>query len=237
MADPYVYEGTTVLKNLASIRDQDKLDEFESTMVQLALVKLYKESIDVASARSIFEIHKALFSNVYEWAGEKRTINIYKHEQILAGLSVEYSKFGDIDMQLSSVDSEIQKYNWDYISEKKKIEKITRIISSIWQIHPFREGNTRAVATFLFFFMKDKGLKLNTEFLSNNAKFFRNALVLASIGQYSEYQHLETILRDSVIPVEKPAKPDSEKYSTIRGYNLEYYKYNYHSMQDQQTKG
>ncbi|MBR1583318.1 MAG: Fic family protein [Spirochaetales bacterium] len=169
MADPYVYEGTTILKNLADIRDQGKLDEFESTMVQLALVKLYKESIDVASARSIFEIHKALFSNVYEWAGEKRTINIYKHEQILAGLSVEYSKFEDIDKQLSSVDSEIQKYNWDYISEKKKIEKITRIVSSIWQIHPFREGNTRAVATFLFFFMKDKGLKLNTEILSNNA--------------------------------------------------------------------
>ncbi len=237
MADPYVYEGTTILKNLADIRDQGKLDEFESTMVQLALVKLYKESIDVASARSIFEIHKALFSNVYEWAGEKRTINIYKHEQILAGLSVEYSKFEDIDKQLSSVDSEIQKYNWDYISEKKKIEKITRIVSSIWQIHPFREGNTRAVATFLFFFMKDKGLKLNTEILSNNAKFFRNALVLASIGQYSEYQHLEAILQDSVIPVEKPAKPDSEKYSTIRGYNLENYKYNYHSMQDQQTEG
>lgn len=42
MADPYVYEGTTVLKNLAGIKEQEKLDEFESVMVQLALVKLYK---------------------------------------------------------------------------------------------------------------------------------------------------------------------------------------------------
>ena len=45
MADPYVYEGSTVLKNLAGIKDQNKLDEFESTVVQLALVKLYKEGI------------------------------------------------------------------------------------------------------------------------------------------------------------------------------------------------
>lgn len=228
MADPYLYEGTSVLKNLANIREQDKLDEFESTMVQLALVKLYKEGFSASSARSVFAIHKALFSNVYEWAGKPRSINIYKQEQILAGLSVEYSKYGDIEKQLTLVDKEIAKYNWDYISEKKKIEKITRIIASIWQIHPFREGNTRTVATFLFFFMKEKGLKLNTEFLSNNAKFFRNALVLASIGQYSEYQHLETILEDSVASVDTT----SEKYSTIRGYNLKDYKYNYHSIQD-----
>ena len=46
-------------------------------------------------------IHYFIFKNVYEWAGEKRTINIYKHEQILAGLSVEYSKSEDIDKQLS----------------------------------------------------------------------------------------------------------------------------------------
>ena len=63
MADPYVYEGSTVLKNLAGIKDQNKLDEFESTVVQLALVKLYKERIETSSAKSIFLIHKALFEN------------------------------------------------------------------------------------------------------------------------------------------------------------------------------
>lgn len=228
MADPYVYEGTTVLKNLAGIKEQEKLDEFESVMVQLALVKLYKDGIDASSANCIFDIHKALFSNVYEWAGEIRTMNIYKQEQILAGLSVEYSKFRDIKKHLADVDSLITKYNWDYMSPKKKTEKIARIIASIWQIHPFREGNTRTVATFLYFFMKEKGLILNTEFLSQNAKFFRNALVLASIGKYSEYQHLESIINDSLLSKRKTTDT-SDKYLTIRGYNLKDYKYNYHS--------
>lgn len=228
MADSYVYEGTTVLKNLADLHDQDKLDEYESTMVQLSLVSLYKKTITVSSSHSIFEIHKELFANVYEWAGQKRTINIYKQEQILAGLSVEYSKYNMIEKDLSAIDVRISKTNWDYVSAKKKIEIISRIVASIWQVHPFREGNTRAVATFLYFFMKDKGLKLNTDFLSNHAKFFRNALVLASIGQYSEFQHLENILNDSVL--NEPDEQTKDKYSTIKGYNLDEYKYNYHSV-------
>ena len=71
MADPYVYEETSVLKNLADIRDQDKLNDFESTMVQLSLIKLYKDGVDASSSSAVFAIHRALFSNVYEWAGEK----------------------------------------------------------------------------------------------------------------------------------------------------------------------
>ena len=232
MADPYVYEGTSILRNLADIRDQSKLDDFESTMVQLSLIKMYKEGVKTSSSKAVFDIHRALFSNVYEWAGEKRTMNIYKQEQVLAGLSVEYAKFNEIDKQLVAVDKEISKINWATISEKKKIEKITRIIASIWQIHPFREGNTRTVATFLYFFMKEKGLKLNPDFLSSNAKYFRNALVLASIGQYSEYQHLEKILNDSILPEKDLKGTPSDKYSTINGYDLKNYKYNYHSAKD-----
>lgn len=232
MADPYIYEGTSVLKNLADIRDQDKLNDFESTMVQLSLIKLYKDGVDASSSSAVFAIHKALFSNVYEWAGEKRTMNIYKQEQVLAGLSVEYAKYNEIEKQLKAVDKEISKTNWGNCSEKKKIEKITRIIASIWQLHPFREGNTRTVATYLYFFMKEKGLKLNPDFLSSNAKFFRNALVLASIGQYSEYKHLEKILYDSILPEKDLKGTPSNKYSTINGYDLKNYKYNYHSAKD-----
>ena len=80
--------------------------------------------------------------------------------------------------------------------------------------------------------MKEKGLKLNPDFLSSNAKFFRNALVLASIGQYSEYQHLEKILNDSILPEKDLKGTPSNKYSTINGYDLKNYKYNYHSAKD-----
>ena len=108
------------------------------------------------------------------------------------------------------------------------INKIVKIISSIWQVHAFREGNTRVVTLFLYYFLKKLGFKVNREFIDKHAKYFRNALVLASIGEYSEYNYLEEILKDSI----SFKIVDDElniKYQTIKGYNLDKYEYNYHS--------
>lgn len=231
MSDPYVYEGTNVLINLKGIKDQSKLDDFESTMANLALTKLYKSNPDVSSVFSIFDIHKTLFEKVYSWAGEKRSINIYKQEEVLVGLSVEYSKADKIEIDLRKIDKEYSKINWEYLSKEKKIEKVVRLSSAVWQVHPFREGNTRTISVFIFFLMKKLNLELNNQFLAEHAKFFRNALVLASIGQYSEFNHLENLLSDaSSIQIIK--SEDKNKYSSIKGYDLKNYKYNYHSVKE-----
>lgn len=228
MADPYVYEGTTVLKNLIGTKDQSILDDYETTVVQAALLHIYKTaSFDTSSTQCIFKIHEMLFSNVYDWAGRKRTMNIYKQEQILAGLSVEYSKFEKIETELKKVDRMIATANWDQMSQKKKYEKIAKITARIWQIHPFREGNTRTVSTFLFFFAQKVGIEIDMRFLEKNTKYFRNALVLASLGQYSELNHLVSIIEGSS-SANTISKVQND-YSSIKGYNLDNYKYNYHT--------
>ena len=43
--DPYVYDDTNVLKNLANIKEQHKLDDYETTMVNLGIIKLLKSNI------------------------------------------------------------------------------------------------------------------------------------------------------------------------------------------------
>ena len=51
--------------------------------------------------------------------------------------------------------------------------------------------------------------------------------MLASIGEYSEYNYLEEILEDTI-----GFKVDDDlniKYQTIKDYNLDKYEYNYHS--------
>lgn len=42
--DPYVYEETNVLKNISNIKDQTKLDNYETTMVNLGIIKLLKSN-------------------------------------------------------------------------------------------------------------------------------------------------------------------------------------------------
>ena len=226
--DPYVYDDINVLKNLANIKKQNKLDDYETTMVNLGIIKLLKSDNEIVKVNDIFLIHKILFENVYDWAGDKRIINIYKTEPILNGLSVTYSDYKKIDFDLNKIQKDIDYTKWETLSKNEMINRIVKIISSIWQVHSFREGNTRVVTLFLYFFLKNLGFKVNREFIHRHAKYFRNALVLASIGEYSEYNYLEEILKDSIIF--KIVDEDLNiKYQTIKGYNLDKYEYNYHS--------
>ena len=228
MKDPYVYEGTNVLINLANIKEQEKLDNYETTLSRIAIVELLKKPIDIKSTKDIFEIHERLFKEIYSWAGKARTINIYKNEPVLNGLSVNYSDHTCINKDLNKIQKEIESFNWQSSSKKEMLAKIVRIISGIWQVHAFREGNTRTVCIFLYFFMKKHNLKLNVDFIGEHSKYFRNALVLASIGEYSEYDHLEMILSDA-ISIKKIIGVE-EKYQIIKDYNLEKYEYNYHHL-------
>ena len=230
MRDPYVYEGTNVLINLANIKEQDKLDNYETTLSRIAIVELLRNPIDITSTKDIFEIHKRLFKEVYSWAGEPRTINMYKTEPILGGLSVNYSEPKSIMKDLNRIQKDIASFDWINSSKKEVLSKIVRVISSVWQVHAFREGNTRTICLYLYFFMKKCNLKLNVDFIGEHSKFFRNALVLASIGEYSEYEHLEMILSDAISL--KKVVGDKTKYQTIKDYNLEKYEYNYHHLKE-----
>ena len=96
-----------------------------------------------------------------------------------------------------------------------------RVISRLWRIHCFREGNTRTTITFLHLFMKQLKLKANIDFIGKHAKYFRNALVMASIDKYSEYEHLTNILLDSISMKEI----DRGKDKTIREYEVDKYEY------------
>ena len=86
MKDPYLYDDYNILINKANIKTQQKLDDFESTMVNLGIIKLLKDYQTFNKVSDIFIIHKILFENVYTWAGKSRIINIYKEEQVLNSL-------------------------------------------------------------------------------------------------------------------------------------------------------
>ena len=230
MNDPYVYEGTEVLINKAGIRDQKKLDDYESTMVQLALIDIFRKNENFSTIDTIFEIHARLFSEVYEWAGKKRTVNIVKYEQVLDGMSVQYSDCSKIDPDLSKIENKLAEIDWSTMSIDNKITMMAEMTADVWRVHAFREGNTRTVSVFLHSLMREAGLKLNSGFISTNAKYFRNALVMASLGEYRENQYLENILKGAVSDIKTPDS-NSDRYRTINGYDVTRYKYNYHKTE------
>ena len=57
------------------------------------------------------------------------------------------------------------------------IDNITGFSSSIWQIHPFREGNTRTTAVFIEKYLISLGYNINNTMFKEKSVYYRNALV------------------------------------------------------------
>ena len=84
-SDPYVYPGTTVLKNIPRIRNQEILDRFEADRVgQRSLELLECPLSGLFDIEHLHGIHRYLFQDVYEWAGEFRTVDIAKGNSYFA---------------------------------------------------------------------------------------------------------------------------------------------------------
>lgn len=219
--DPYCYDDIPVLKNLLNIRNEDELDQAEAELSRAKMMLLYSVGYKDFSESSLADIHKYLFEDVYEWAGQYRKINIIKREKLLAGQSVWYANCEDIERDIHRVWLRFCRTKWDGLTKRQLVKKVTRLFSALWQIHPFREGNTRTVIMMLTFFVEHYGFYFDQDLMAQSAGYVRDSFVMASLGQNSEYQHLERILMDAiqVEPVESAVelvddKPvASERYS------------------------
>lgn len=231
MKDPYVYEGTNVLKNKFNIKDEKELEKVESDFVTLALISLKKSNFKFNSIFDCLKIHKLLFNKIYNWAGSIRTIDIYKREPLLGGKSIDYVFASYIEEYLLVLDKEFKNVNFELLNKEEKINKICYFVSEFWHIHPFREGNTRTSSMMLYFLIKKLNLHINIDFISRNAKYFRNALVLSCLYSLSKKEYLLGIVVDST--TFKNAK--HKKYETIEGIEVEKYSYTNHTVDKLKT--
>ena len=139
--DPYCYPGTTVLKNLLDLRTQEELDEFESTITaQRADEPLPLYALDVEAYRAI---HRHLFQDVYQWAGEYRTVRVSKG-------SSAFCYPDHIDREMRSLFDQLADENFLRDLEVESFSaKAAHFMAELNAIHPFREGNGRTQNIFL----------------------------------------------------------------------------------------
>lgn len=224
--DPYLYPNTNVLINKKGLKNQKDLDALESDIVPLRIIALRKQDFVIKSVFDIKKIHKFLFESIFDWAGEFRTISMYKKEPILNGYSVDYTPYDYIEYEMDVLEKRFLKIDWDKLSNKEKLQNTSSIIQELWQIHCFREGNTRTVAMFLYFLLKTIGLHINVEFLGKNAQYFRQALVVASIYSASKPEYLLGIISDSTTA----KNICTNKYETLEGFEVNKYSYQNHTV-------
>jgi len=204
MPDPYLYEGTDVLKNLLNIKDKKLLDEAEAGYVTYRLKEIALNPLPGNyDYYHLLDMHKYIFQDMYEWAGQQRKQNIYKEEHVLGGLSIDYSDIFDIQKDSERALSEMRKKNWDKYDVHEAALEFSESLARIWKVHPFREGNTRTTITFCCQYADEVGLNPDRELFEDNAQYVRTALVAYNavfddLGDKSKPEYLVRIVEDAI---------------------------------------
>jgi cell filamentation protein len=183
MRDPYLYDDVDVLKNLLDIKQDEVLEQAEADITGIRLLDVdCAVDAEQFDFKRLLAIHRHIFQDIYAWAGQPRTIFIVKGERVLGGDTVRYSYFDDIKRDAITVLKKLNAVDWTALGVHETAEIFAKLIAALWQVHPFREGNTRTVITFATQFAEAHGFRMDKTLLKESAAYVRDALVKASDG-------------------------------------------------------
>lgn len=179
----------------ARIEFDENTEEADKVAVNIA--KILAEKAFSFSVPGFLSTHKRIFDGVLPFAGQLRGYNITKKEWVLDGDTVRYTPYEQLRVTLE-YDLSLER-DFDYSSLKGSSEivsHLTRFVASLWQIHPFGEGNTRTTAIFTIQYLRTMGFKVDNDLFKEHSWYFRNALVRANYqnldkGVAREYINLE----------------------------------------------
>lgn len=175
-----IYEVEKELKEYYTEKEKNNdvnNNEFECDLVSTRIVELLQEDSFELSIDYLKYVHKYLFQDVYEFAGIFRKVDFSKHERILNNDSVAYGDYKLLEQSLNYDITLEKNKNYKKINIVDVINNITNFSSRIWQIHPFREGNTRTTALFIEKYLVSLGYNVDNTLFKDKSVYFRNALV------------------------------------------------------------
>lgn len=183
MADRiYCYPDSDVLINKLDIREQEKLYTFERKLTMLRILELIdrptKGNFDFEHLK---EIHRYIFQDVYDWAGEVRKVDIAKGNMFC---NVRF-----IDTQAEIIFGRLRKEKYlAGLREQEFIKRLAYFFSEINALHPFREGNGRSQREFI------RSLAIENGYILSFVNISKEEMLKASQESFlCEYEAMEKI--------------------------------------------
>lgn len=168
--DPHVYPGTQVLRNIPGIRDEATLRDFEYEQTKLRIEELREQPIpgkfDLAHLKAI---HAHVFQDVYEWAGQIRTVGISKNGDRFAQPAFIEGAGKQLGAALAKE---------DFLRGHEKPQMVERLAFHYaeWNaLHPFREGNGRATRELIGQLAREAGYDLDQTRIDNSKDQWNDA--------------------------------------------------------------
>lgn len=159
----------------AGDEDKEEADRVSGNILKLLLTDAFTYSVAGLAA-----IHRAIFEGVFKHAGRFRDYDISKKEWVLQNDSVLYGRWQDLRMTIEYDLEQERQFDYTVLNKDQMIEHLAKFVAGLWQIHPFREGNTRTIAIFTIKYLRSLGFSTNNELFNSYSWYFRNALVRAN---------------------------------------------------------
>jgi cell filamentation protein len=152
--DPYVYPGTTVLRNALGIRDREQLRALEGDLTRSRAARLASNPLPGRyHLEHLQRFHRELFDGLYDWAGKLRTVPIAKRDLFCLPQHIQSSAH-DI------FDALARERHLSGMSYEDFIDRLAHYLSNVNALHPFRDGNGRTQRAFFSQLAHDAGYRL-----------------------------------------------------------------------------
>lgn len=189
----YCYPDSSVLKNKLDIRDPALLRKVEADLSTARQAEIFRTPVvGRFTATHLCNIHRKLLGDVYSFAGH------FRREDIAKG-TTRFVTYSQIKEKLQRLLGQLQQEKWlENVPFEVFAARSAYYMAELNYIHPFREGNGRAIREFMRLLFLHNGYIVQWDAVDVEA------LLNAMIDSVYDTAHLEQILKQCLV-----ASPDS----------------------------
>jgi cell filamentation protein len=197
-SDHIYYKDSDIPINKLDLKDKDIIAEIEKELV----VKAYETLHTNLGETVIFDeeylksVHSIIFSSLYEWGGQYRTVNISKGDSM-------FCPYINLDSYSHEIFSKLEKDNYlrDFEDISKKeifVQKLAFYMCELIVLHPFNEGNGRAIRLFFDMIVTYNGY----DYIDYKETLKDNEYILASIDcMQANCIRMEKIISNGLVKI------------------------------------
>lgn len=180
----YCYPDSSVLKNKLDIRDPVLLRKVEADLSTARQAEIFRTPVvGRFTATHLCNIHRKLLGDVYSFAGH------FRREDIAKG-PTRFVTYSQIKEKLQRLLGQLQQEKWlENVPFEAFAARSAYYMAELNYIHPFREGNGRAIREFMRLLFLHNGYVVQWDAVDVEA------LLNAMIDSVYDTAHLEQILK------------------------------------------
>ena len=164
-----------MLVNKLGIRSQEALDDLERVVTGIHTVEIVKEQSEEPLSFAFYRnLHKRLFGDLYEWAGELRKVDMSKQGTSFCRVE-NLEEIGNTIFQWLRKHKELRG-----MKRERFVKELADLYHRINMLHPFREGNGRTQRLFFTLLIRRAGYEI--DFAATDTDALMIATVYAAQG-------------------------------------------------------